>query len=464
MIYLIELGPRLDNSGLGVDLGDGLLIAYLKFADDIVLASSSESGLEELKCILEGWCFNFRMKISHKKTQVITPTNNITWTITDLSGEVNLLELQKVQEYTYLGVIQKLSVTATADKKSDSMVQRAKTYKNSLLRLRSTIPDKTDAYRAAWENVAIPSILYSADVLPVTYETIGHLDDIQHIVAKVLLGVPKSSTNLAALVELGMKPFHLRILEVKLRFYIKVSKGLTNCRTTQACMNLLKASPTSEYLNNLSDLLKPLNLSIDKIDDQSFEKLDSYHKSLVYRIFPMKTMRLMPLPISWWKKSPHVEEGYWSKSLSRFRTMNAGLGNRDTFYKDYAVSIDRGRVVSCPLCISGPNDEHHLVMVCPALELTRNKLMVSPNNSISGLISKIHQKYHPSDSFECLRLFLGQELGLTRLDYINRGQALEKLVECFFIAWAEKLGRPVHRRPRNVLINLFYRYPLVFHS
>ena len=112
------MGPRLDNYGLGVDLGDGLLIAYLKFADDIVLASSSESGLEELKCILEGWCFNFRMKISHKKTQVIMPTNNITWTITDLSGEVSLLELQKVQEYTYLGVIQKLSVTATTDKKS----------------------------------------------------------------------------------------------------------------------------------------------------------------------------------------------------------------------------------------------------------------------------------------------------------------------------------------------------------
>ena len=49
VIYLIELGPRLDNSGLGVDLGDGVTIAYLKFADD-VLASVSESDLEELKC------------------------------------------------------------------------------------------------------------------------------------------------------------------------------------------------------------------------------------------------------------------------------------------------------------------------------------------------------------------------------------------------------------------------------
>ena len=337
VIYLIELGPRLDNSGLGVNLGDGVIIAYLKFADDIVLASASESGLEELKCILEGWCFNFRMRISQKKTQVITPTNSSSWSITDLSDEVGLLELQRVQEYTYLGVTQKLSVNATAHKKSESMVQRAITYKNSLLRMRSTVPDKTDTFRAAWENVAVPSILYGADVLPVTQETIDQIDDVQHIVAKVLLRIPKSSVNLAALVELGMKPFHLRILEVKLRFYIKVTKHLNNCKTTQPCMDLLKNSSHSEYLSNLSDLLKPIDVSISNIDDQTLEKLASYHKSLVYGIFKMKTMRLMPLPISWWKKGAHVEEGSWSKSLSRFRTMNAGLGNRDTCYRDYAM-------------------------------------------------------------------------------------------------------------------------------
>ena len=76
VIYLIAWGPRLENSGLGVDLGGGLVIAYLKFTDDIFLISSSESGLEELKEILEGWCFDFRMKILKKKTQVISPNES----------------------------------------------------------------------------------------------------------------------------------------------------------------------------------------------------------------------------------------------------------------------------------------------------------------------------------------------------------------------------------------------------
>ena len=59
-----------------------------------------------------------------------------------------------------------------------------------------------------------------------------------------------------------------------------------------------------------------------------------------------------------------MEEGYWSKVLSRFRAMNAGLGNRSAFYKDKAVFVDSGRVVHCPLCLDGPNDDFHMVTRC----------------------------------------------------------------------------------------------------
>ena len=76
VIYLIALGPRLEASGLGVDLGGGLTIAFLKFVDDIFLISSTESGLEDLKIILVGWCYDFRMKVSKKKTQVISPNKS----------------------------------------------------------------------------------------------------------------------------------------------------------------------------------------------------------------------------------------------------------------------------------------------------------------------------------------------------------------------------------------------------
>ena len=70
-------------------------------ADDIFLISQCGEDLEELKAILEGWCFNFNMKISAKKTQIIAPTD-YDWPITN-SETVELISLLQVDDYRYLG-------------------------------------------------------------------------------------------------------------------------------------------------------------------------------------------------------------------------------------------------------------------------------------------------------------------------------------------------------------------------
>ena len=349
VIYLIALGPRLEASGLGVDLGGGLTIAFLKFADDIFLISSTESGLEDLKIILEGWCYDFRMKVSKKKTQVISPNKSYLWTLTDLEDEAHLLELQHVDEYKYLGVMQKLTLRDTAVSKQNAMISRATTYKNSILRLRNTLPDKLDVSRATWENIAIPSILYGADVLPVDLVTIGKLDEVQNYIAKVLLGVPKSSSNKGCQLEMGFKPFHLRLLHIKLKFYLNLLNKRNQCLISQKCLSLLQEAPSSDFLDNIRDLLKPLGVLLENVSDSTLTTLENYHKSLYFRaINDLKSLQLLPLPTSFWKKGAHVEEGTWSRSLTRFRLMNAGLGNRDTMFKQDAASTVSGEVKVCP--------------------------------------------------------------------------------------------------------------------
>ena len=452
VIYLIALGPRLENSGLGVDLGGGLVIAYLKFADDIFLISSTESGLEELKEILEGWCFDFRMKISKKKTQVISPNRFKTWSITNLDEEANLIELKQVDEYKYLGVIQKLTFRQTADAKQHSMVQRATLYKNTILRLRSTLPDKVEVYRSTWENVAVPSILYGADVLSVDKETISKLDEIQYYIAKVLLGVPKSSSNKGCEAEMGFKPFHLRILHIKLRFYLNLHLRRGKCTVSQRCLDLLKAAVQSDYLENLRDLLKPLGVSLEEVSDSTLTALEDHHKAVTYRaINDLRSLKLLPIPLIFWKKSAHVEEGLWSKSLSRFRLMNAGLGNRDTLYSSDAVAVSTGEIKQCPLCVVGKNDEIHLVTQCPQLQLARTRIKLGKGETLASCLNSIRNRYKPESRQELLRLFLGQELDLTRTQLIHRGFALERLVDTFFEQWSEKINRPISRRPGLVL-------------
>jgi hypothetical protein len=192
--------------------------------------------------------------------------------------------------------------------------------------------------------------LYGADVLSLDKETISKLDEIQYYIAKVLLGVPKSSSNKGCEVEMGFKPFHLRILHIKLRFYLNLHLRRNKCTVSQRCLDLLKAAVQSDYLENLRELMEPLGVSLEEVSDSTLTVLEDHQKSIIYRtINDLRSLKFLPIPLIFWKKSVHVEKGLWSKSLSMFRLMNAGLGNRDTLYSSDAVAISTREVKQCPL-------------------------------------------------------------------------------------------------------------------
>ena len=138
MIYLSELSHHINRSGLGLNLTPEEIVAYLKFAYNIFLIAAAEDALEELKIILEGWCFDFRMKISHPpQKKVISPESSPDWSIM-VPTNGNLLELQQVQEYSYLGVMQKITLKQTTEVKNALMLASAKAFQGTLFRLKCT--------------------------------------------------------------------------------------------------------------------------------------------------------------------------------------------------------------------------------------------------------------------------------------------------------------------------------------
>ena len=155
------------------------------FADDILLFATLLSDMMVLIRLVEKWCTDFKMVISIIKTKIITQTSNLSWKILNLlSGSQ-----EKIQQFRYLGILQKFSTDSTIISNSSYKISKALYYLRNILRLKRIIPDRIDVYLAIWKNVALPSILYGLEALPFSEDLEQELEKIQIMLGKGILGV-----------------------------------------------------------------------------------------------------------------------------------------------------------------------------------------------------------------------------------------------------------------------------------
>ena len=326
IIYMSELSRRMRTAGVGVRLESGVFVNVLLFADDIILISNSPETLNQLKDILETWCLDFRMKISISKTKLITSLEDLECALQDpetMESEI----VEHVSNYKYLGVQQYSSMWKTSQKKGESMLSRAKCYKNVILRSRHSLLDNVSAASAMWKNIAIPGILYATDAIPISSTVIEELEVVQNQIGKALLGVPQSTANTVVQVELGWKPLRLLLELSKLRFFQRVyCEDLKGSEILKTCMQWCLSVPGNQYRKNLFDILGHHAGSPEELKSISRKQLvQVYESRALSQIQEMVMLKLLPIPRKWWTIQNHVENSRWSQILTKFRSM-IGIG------------------------------------------------------------------------------------------------------------------------------------------
>ena len=445
IIYMIELSVRMRASGVGVRLESGELVNILLFADDIIIISNSTESLSILKAILEQWCKDYRMKISISKTNIITSLEDLICKITDtdtLEEEI----VAHVNNYKYLGIKQFSTTWRTAQRKGQDMISRAIKYKNVILRTHYSLVDSISSSSAIWQNIAIPGILYGTDAIPVSSAVIQEIEIIQNQVGKALLRVPQSTANVVVQVELGWKPFKLLVEKCKLHFFQRVNgQDFKGSSLLKACMQWCMLHPNNAYISNTMDILGHLGNSPRELMNISTKQLhQEYELAALTQIQEMVTLKLLPIPKKWWVLQSHVENTRWSTMIVKFRIMNAGLGNRDAYRAADSVCQDGGRILQCPLCYQGSNNEIHLLLKCEMMSKHRQSIKLRNGLSIHDYI---HSLQKPNlDELSAIRRFLTQEKGVSKLDMVDRGIALEMLVDKFFLEWSNITGRMINRQ------------------
>ena len=148
------------------------------------------------------------------------------------------------------------------------------------------------------------AILYAADVLLIDMSTINAIQDIQRGVGKAILNVPRSTANEVVVLELGLRPVLLKVLSLKINFY------LSSNQTTKLCLQLLEESGDSEFIKNYdsSKTFWSFHRNSGHIEGKIVSNIHS-------AIFRKPSLSTLPLSVSLWKPSPHLSEGLWSTYL-----------------------------------------------------------------------------------------------------------------------------------------------------
>ena len=110
------------------------------------------------------------------------------------------------------------------------------------------------------------------------------------------------------------------------------------------------------------------------------------------------------------------------------------------------VLEDGGKVTLCPLCFMGPNDELHLLLHCVKLRGALYPILVDGGQSLESSLLSHRRILGPSGDAETVRNFLGQSLTPVQ-GLVERGLALDILLDEFFLVWTTVSGKPVSRTP-----------------
>lgn len=351
-MYISGLGAELNSSGLGIDLQDTNISAIL-FADDLVVLGRSRGALDSLMETTRSFFSRHRLDISETKSKILSynaATNKISF---EAPNQPPLL-LDQVLAFKYLGIYVSCAPYNLFKSFNEQVRKRARNYLTSVLSLVRSGPNRTDLAYSLWTSCALPSILYGAEIIPLTKETINEVEKCNTMVGKFILGIPRSSANVSSYIDAGLRPISSLIAEKVLLYASSImSKPLSYWPKKAMTENLSMGSlsPYTRYLtkwkmetNCYSLLPKHIRSSVRK---SSIVNILDQQRAVSTTTFSLSGFSCSNS--SWFKPKRWVSDSGLSQIFASFRSCNSGLGNRGpakngNFYKLCQLCAENGVV------------------------------------------------------------------------------------------------------------------------
>ena len=413
-IFINDIHDIFDQSCKPLEINDRK-ISSLSYADDLVLLSESEAGLQNSLNRLEKYCNQWGLKVNIKKTKVIVFNKPFNSKVKRSVFSIDQNKIEITNTYRYLGV--DISNTGSFLNATNSLYKKAL---RALYSIYASLDVRSDLANARlflnlFDSLVQPILLYGCDIWG--SHCLKNNNKVLTLVNKfykTLIGAKSRCSNTGVLSELGRYPIEINIAKSMTKFWFRLislpkSRLSSHCYWTLYKINDLNDSwfdaiktivnTTGQYhiWNNQADLIKLPQFQKTRTQNYVIQTLkDVYSQSANAKVNSENKLYLFKNA-----SNPRTVSKYLCTLFGRDRRRafsNLRLGTFDLeLEKGRHSGVERDSRICKICCTKNVENEDHFVFTCPPLSITRkayideiskineNFTHLSPNNKLKFL-------------------------------------------------------------------------------
>ena len=378
-IYLSDLPKILDND-LNLTNPNSVHPSCLIWADDIVLFSLNEEGLNRMLKSIEKYCEDNELVLNKDKTKCLI--FNKTGRLIRKYFYFNNTKLETVRSFKYLGFL----LTPSGEIKSGLEDLRDRAMK-AFFKLKNSMGTSFHIHIETTlhmlDTLIKPILLYAADFWGCLKPPKDNpIERFHHMACKHILGVQKQTTNVGVLLELGRIPLQIyavktsiknweRIKSSQLNEHLQTSytRAMTyNLPWVATIRDLLHTNGLASFYTNRFEGKPPF------IHKRIYQILsDNFHQNTFSTIgnpeSKLRTYGLLKTQIGFEKYLRQITNPTVRQSRTKLRlsnhTLNIEVGRHNKIPKELRF---------CPFCPNSVESEVHFIVECHTYNTLREKV------------------------------------------------------------------------------------------
>ena len=253
-LYLNDIETEfIQNNCQGIEI-DMLKVFLLLYADDMVIFSKDEEGLQRGLDVLYDYCLKWKLKVNINKTKVMVFRSGGTLR-RNLSFVYNDHQIEIVRNFTYLGV-----VFTSGGSFTDTFEMLAGQARKAIVRLNKYLYKFTQItpkhYLDLFDKLIKPILQYGSEVWGFSNAPI--LERVQLQVCKNILGVKRSTQNDFVYGELGRVDLKTLRFVAVIKFWFKILTCENTKYITSVCKMMLHDIELHPNKSNWASFVKYL--------------------------------------------------------------------------------------------------------------------------------------------------------------------------------------------------------------